>query len=30
VNEFSGWQGSIRLADDKGNPVNGIKVTLAP
>ena len=30
VNERFGWEGSIRFTDAQGNPVKGIKVTLAP
>jgi WD40 repeat protein/class 3 adenylate cyclase/tRNA A-37 threonylcarbamoyl transferase component Bud32 len=30
VNETLDWQGSIRFTDAQGNPVKGIKVTLAP
>jgi hypothetical protein len=30
VNEFVDWQGSIRITDSQGNPVQGIQVTLDP
>jgi hypothetical protein len=30
VNEANDWQGSIRFTDAAGQPVKGIKVTLAP
>jgi len=30
VNEAGPWLGSVRLTDAQGNPVKGIKVTLAP
>jgi phosphatidate phosphatase PAH1 len=29
-NRWASWQGSIRLTDKDGKPVNGIKVTLTP
>jgi hypothetical protein len=30
VNEGSGWQGCVRLVDDAGHPVSGIRVKLTP
>jgi WD40 repeat protein/serine/threonine protein kinase len=30
VNEVSPWEGSVRLTDTEGNPLNGINVTLDP
>ena len=29
-NETKGWQGSLRLTDDQGNPVRGLRITLNP
>jgi hypothetical protein len=30
VNEEGGWGGTIRLVDARGNPLQGVKVTLDP